>query len=94
MTPSELKHHHNAAEVDCFFFSRDSMKHFGDSMKNYGVRSAVISVNYSEDGEYLHGVTVNVNVWELYRKRPVKHGVTTSAFFSKSTFKILHGDLI
>lgn len=49
------------------FFDRDTMKFFGDTMANYGVRDA---------GPY----------WELYRRRPVKHGLNTSAYFDKVTF--------
>lgn len=30
------------------------------------------------------------NTWELYRKRPVKHGVRKSAYFDKVTFKERH----
>ena len=37
MTPSELKHNVEQGR-DRFFFTRDPMKFFGDTMKNYGVR--------------------------------------------------------
>jgi hypothetical protein len=94
MTPSELKYHHELAEPNCFFFSRDSMKHFGDTMKNYGVRSAKLTVRYDNNGDYLDGEKQIIDVWELYRKKPVKCGVKTSAFFCKTTFKIRHGDLV
>lgn len=30
------------------------------------------------------------NTWELYRRRPVKHGLHSSAFFDKATFDERH----
>ena len=38
MTPSELKYH--VKKTKPFFFSHKTMKFFGDTMKNYGCRSA------------------------------------------------------
>lgn len=66
MTHSELKY--QTRETEPYFFTRDTMKFFGDTMANYGVRSAG-------------------DCWELYRKRPVKHGLKESAFFNKITFE-------
>ena len=74
MTPSELKQ--LTSETAPYFFTRKTMKFFGDTMKNYGVCSAVINTP-SED---------NVEVWELYRKRPVKNGLQSSAYFRKDNF--------
>ena len=37
MTPSELKYH--VGETGSYFFTRASMRFFGDPMKNYGCRS-------------------------------------------------------
>ena len=65
MTPSQLKHF--VEETGSYFFTRDSMKFFGDTMRNYGVRSKPVQV-----------VTVSgdiVECWELYRRRPVKNGL-------------------
>jgi peptide subunit release factor RF-3 len=39
MSPSELKHKHELLNPNSFFFSKSTMKFFGDTMKNYGVRS-------------------------------------------------------
>lgn len=94
MTPSELKYLHEKAEPNCFFFSRSSMKYFGDTMKNYGVRSAHLIVGYNDNDNYLDGEKQIIEVWELYRKKPVKHGLTTKVYFCKQTFKIRHGDLV
>ena len=66
MTPSELKY--LTRETLPYFFTRKTMKFFGDTMKNYGVRSSG-------------------DTWELYRKRPVKHGLSNSAYFCKNTFE-------
>ena len=59
------------------YFNRESMKFFGDKMSNYGVETAIIE-SWSGD---------MVECWELYRKKPVKHGNQGSAFFCKETFE-------
>jgi len=73
MNKSTLKA--NVTSTGSYFFTRDSMKFFGDTMSNYGVNSATIEV----DGE-------DVAVWELSRKRPVKNGLQDSAYFDKTTY--------
>ncbi len=78
MNASELKYQVEARGSN--FFSRDSMKFFGDTIRNYGVRSNTVSTYDLEC----------VDVWELYRKHPVKMGLQTSAYFSKSTFERIH----
>ena len=40
MTPSELKFHVEQTRSDSYYFSKDTLNFFGDTMKNYGVRSA------------------------------------------------------
>ena len=75
MTPSELKYH--VEQTGSVFFTRESMKFFGDTMKNYGCRSAVIET--ASDAE-------PVEVWELYRRRLVKGGLNSSAYFRKVDF--------
>lgn len=52
--------------TDSYFFTRSTMRFFGDTMRNYGVR-------------HLTPGTI-----ELYRRRPVKHGLFNSAFFQVS----------
>jgi len=75
MTPSELKR--NVEETGSFFFSRKTMKFFGDTMKNYGVRQAVIMDTHN----------ITKEVYELYRKKPVKMGRSESTFFDRKTFR-------
>ena len=86
MTPSELKYKIEQTGRESHFFARSSMKFFGDTMRNYGVRSDVIEC-YKEDDM---SQTEIVEVWELYRKRPVKHGRTGSSFFRKDNFHRAH----
>lgn len=81
MTPSELKY--NVEKTGSYFFSRDAMKFFGDTMKNYGCRSAVVRTNWDENDNYVDGEGVTVDCWCLYRKRPVKCGMQSSAYFRK-----------
>jgi len=59
------------------FFSRKTMRFFGDTMRNYGVRKTTI-VTYA--GEV-------ISVYELYRKHPIKHGLIGSAYFDVNTFE-------
>lgn len=78
MTPSELKFEVERAGHDSHFFTRATMKFFGDTMRNYGVRTKPVMVD-----TWTQGV---VECWELYRKRPVKYGLQGSAYFSTATF--------
>ena len=89
MSPSELKYHVEQAGHEQYFFTRETMRFFGDSMRNYGVRQTVITSDYNDAGEYVpDGVTVKV--WELYRKHAVKHGNKSSAYFAQDTFRRVH----
>ena len=74
MTPSELKYNVESRGETSHFFDRKTMKFFGDTMANFGVRSA------ERNG---------VECWELYRKRPVKNRLNTSHFFDKRDFRIV-----
>jgi hypothetical protein len=78
MTPSELKAAILDHNPESHFFDHATMRLFGDSMANYGVRAATINT-WTDDNP--------VEVWELYRKRPVKHGLMKSAFFRKSNLE-------
>ena len=86
MTPSELKYRVEQANTESHFFTRKTMKFFGDSMRNYGVRSTTITTNYNAEGDYVGAAGLQVEAWELYRKQPVKHGVNGSVYFDKQTF--------
>ena len=72
MTPSDLKYRVTKANPGSYFFSRDTMKFFGDTMRNYGVRTDEVR---------------SIECWELYRKRPVKNNLQSSVYFDKITFK-------
>ena len=91
MTPSELKSKIESRGSETYFFTRANMKFAGDTMRNYGVRLASIEVyDYNRD---IQPFDVNgkaqlrdLEVWELYRKNPVKHGLKDSTYFDKNTF--------
>lgn len=87
MTPSELKYNVENTGHEPYFFDRQTMRYFGDTMKNYSVRSAVIRTVYDADGNYTNAEGVKLEVWELYRKLPVRHGLKESAYFDKTTFR-------
>ena len=76
MTPSELKSHVEQRPGGSHFFDRATMRTFGDTMRNYGVRRTTIATC----------TEIGVAVYELYRKRPVNHGLRTSAYFDCTTF--------
>ena len=67
-TASDLKCHVEQFGNERYFFTRETMRFFGDTMRNYGVRD-------------------NGDSWELYRRKPVKHGLKESAYFDKATFR-------
>jgi hypothetical protein len=86
MTASELKHRVETAGHDRFFFTRDTMRFFGDRMSNYGVRAQpVLLKTHSGD---------TVKCWELYRRRPVKHGLSDSAYFDCQTLARRFGEVV
>lgn len=80
MTPSDLKYH--VTETGSSFFDRSSMKFFGDTMSNYGVRAKPVKVT-THSGEARE-------CWELYRKRAVKHGLRSASYFDCKTFERVH----
>lgn len=77
MTPAELKQHYLIGNPDGHFFDRGSMAFFGDTMNNYAVRGPVMLETWGGP----------VECWELYRKKPVNHGLQASAFFDTIHFK-------
>ncbi len=75
-TPSDLKWHVEQAGHDSHFFTRPTMRFFGDTMRNYSVRQPQEVETYSG----------KVMAYELARKRPVKHGLCKSAYFDSTSF--------
>lgn len=76
-TAADLKFHVEQSGHDPHFFTRSTMKFFGDRMSNYGVRQPVeVKTPYGP-----------VMAYELTRRRPVKHGLTGSAWFCAETFR-------
>lgn len=86
MNVSELKYNVEQGK-DRFFFTRATMKFFGDTMRNYGVRSTTLQTHWDNTGNNYSEQTHDIEVWELYRKNPVKHGLKDSAYFDKKTYK-------
>ena len=87
MTPAELKYNVEQNQ-DSFFFTRETMKFFGDTMRNYGVRDGgAMPYHWDDTGNNYSEEPRSIEVWELYRKHPVKHGLRDSAYFDKKTFR-------
>lgn len=78
MNASELKAAIVAAGHESHFFDRATMRTFGDTMRNYGVRDA---------GTITRACGETCGAWELYRRHPVKHGMQNSAYFDKATLR-------
>ena len=76
ISASELKYFHQERHPESHFFDRETMKFFGDKMSNYGVRRV------SFEGREL---------FELFRRKPVKHGLMSCAYFDAETFEQVHG---
>lgn len=76
-TASDLKYAVESAGRESHFFSRQNMRFAGDTMRNYGVRRVSITDSRGDQ----------IDAYELYRRRPVKHGLRSSAYFDASTFE-------
>jgi len=83
-TAYDLKWEHQARCPGSLYFTRDSMRFFGDRMKNYGVRQPVpVRCGYGE--------TVRIiDAFELYRRNPVKCQLQSSAWFCAATLERVH----
>lgn len=77
MNASELKYRVESAGHDSHFFTRNNMRFAGDTMRNYGVRSQPMT---------LETYSGPVRVWVLYRKRAVKYGLKSDAYFNCDTY--------
>lgn len=75
-TPSDLKFWHEHKNPDSHFFTRKTMKSFGDTMRNYGVRQPR-PVKMACGNE--------VMCYELFRRRPTFRGCGKSAWFDAET---------
>jgi hypothetical protein len=79
-TASALKQAVEAANHSAKFFTRANMRVNGDTMKNYGVRGPIdITTNMDEV----------VQAYELYRRKPVRFGLTRSAYFHATEFRLV-----
>jgi hypothetical protein len=86
-TPAELKYNILQAGTAPYFFDRKTMKFFGDTMGNFGVRHAMVKTNYDAAGNYNPDNGLTVACWELYRRRTVKYGLNSSHYFSTETLE-------
>ena len=89
MTPSELKYQHEKNNPYSKYFTRETMKFWGDTMSNYGCRKATVKTHWDNFGSYIED-PIEIEVWELYRKRPVKNNLQESAYFHTKTFERVH----
>lgn len=81
-TASDLKAAVEANGHEPHFFTRSTMRFFGDTMRNYGTRRTTVQDVRGQQRD----------VYELYRRRPVKHGLDSSSYFDASTFARVFAD--
>ena len=81
-TASQLRSFIESSGTAPHFFDRTTMRFFGDTMANFGVRRVRFVL---PNAATRHG-------FELYRKRPVKHGLQSSHYFDRETFEAVHPD--
>lgn len=85
ITASELKARVEGAGLEPHFFTRPTMRFFGDTMRNYGVRGPL---------QFKPLLGEQCEVWELYRRQPVKHGLRTPAYFRTDTYARTFGEVV
>lgn len=68
----DLKHYMEASGKHPYFFSKDTMRFFGDTMSNFGLRRTSLG---------------DIPVFCLYRKRPVKDGLSQPFYFNRLTLE-------
>lgn len=56
MNASQLKYNHESLNPNSFYFTRDSMRFFGDTMQNYGVRTHSDSYELYRKQPVKHGL--------------------------------------
>jgi hypothetical protein len=85
MTASRLKDLYYWNNPAGHFFDHKSMRFFGDTMRNFGVR------DYGSLRSMVGGKIVEVDVWDLYRKRPVAGGLHGHcAYFRKDNGQVIY----
>ena len=82
LTASDLKFYYEQAQGG-HFFTRDSMKFFGDTMANYGVRAQTEFVQTYHQKE-------PIECYVLYRRKKTSKGMYKSAYFACSDFEVIH----
>lgn len=83
MTPADIKYWLSQRDPKSHFFDRSTMKFFGDTMANYGVRSKPVVITNYLDEEH--------TCWVLYRKKPATVSkLKSDTYFDTTTFQVIH----
>lgn len=78
MNASELKYQHEAHNPGSYMFDRNTMKFFGDTMRNFYVPAQTVTIKGRE-------------CYEMRRRRPVKNGLQSSFYFDVVAFERVIG---
>jgi hypothetical protein len=82
---SKLRARIEANRHETHFFSRENMRFSGDTMRNYGARGPLkFRTNAGEE----------CYVFELYRRKATRKGLTGSAYFRADTYAQTWGEVI
>jgi hypothetical protein len=86
MTASELRRQYERHNPQGLFFSKNNMRFAGDTMSNYYVPAKTVKIRRINGGIF--------TCYELQRRKAVKGGNNSSAYFDIVTFDNVHGELI
>ena len=95
MTAKQLRDTYTAANPNSPFFAKATMRHWGDTMANYGCRAVLVQAYNGPEVTLLdtiYGTPMPelFPAYELFRRRPVKHGNQHSAIFTRNGLKLIH----
>ena len=82
MTASQLKFYHELHHPNSYFFTRETMRCWGDKMSNFGCINTKLN---------------DIDVYCLYRKKMIsaqhKYLMDSHYYFDAQTFRRIHGGL-
>jgi hypothetical protein len=75
MNASQLKYNHESLNPNSYYFTRDSMRFFGDTMRNYGVKDKGTYFELYRKNPVKHGMRQSAYFDKLLFKRINIEGV-------------------
>ena len=96
MNASEPKYRIESANKETHYFSKATMKVFGDTMANFNVRTAIVKTNWDANGNYTETGGSIVECWALVRKKTTPKGCPAgvASYWDKQTLERVRGSEI